>query len=85
MLIQYFAFKIKKIKKKTTLFKKNLNETVYKIYLERKKTYNEADFRIKCDLLKTEMIAKKIFKIYENSKIKFKNMVNNYSILIGKN
>ena len=35
--------------------------------MSRKKTYNQADFRIKCDSLKPEMIAEKIFKIYENS------------------
>ena len=29
--------------------------------MSRKKTYNQADFRIKCDLLKPEMIAEKIF------------------------
>ena len=38
-----------KTKKRPLLFKKNIRDTVYKIYLERKRTYNEADFRIRCN------------------------------------
>ena len=38
-----------------------------KIYLERKKTYSEADYRIKCNFINTEAIVKKILKLYENS------------------
>ena len=34
--------------------KKNLSETVKKIYLERKSTYNEANFKIKCEYLKAD-------------------------------
>ena len=47
--------------------KKNLKETVNKIYLERKKTYREADFRIKCSFLKPDKIVKKILILYEKS------------------
>jgi len=61
------AQRLKKTRKRPLLFNKNLNEAINKIYMSRKKTYNQADFRIKCDLLKPEMIAEKIFKIYENS------------------
>ena len=35
-------------KKRPLLLKGNLSETVSKIYFERKHTYNEADYRIKC-------------------------------------
>tara|TARA_B100001564_G_C20522793_1_gene616001 strand:+ start:85 stop:573 length:489 start_codon:yes stop_codon:yes gene_type:complete len=59
--------RLKKSKKRPLLLRKNLIETVKKIYLERKKTYSEADFKIKCDTLKPEMIAKKILKLYESS------------------
>ena len=38
-----------------------------KIYLERKKFYNESDFRIKCDFIKTDVIVDKILELYENS------------------
>ena len=59
--------RLKKTKKRPLLYKKNIAEMVNKIYLERKKTYNEADFRIKCSFLKTEVIVDKIIKLYESS------------------
>ena len=54
--------------KKHLLFNKNLIETVKKIYLERKKTYSEADFKIKCESLKPALIVDKILDLYENSR-----------------
>ena len=60
--------RLKKNKKRPLLFKKNLIETVKKIYLERKKTYSEADFKIKCNSLKPELIVNKILDLYENSR-----------------
>ena len=60
--------RLKKNKKRPLLFKKNLIETVKKIYLERKKTYSEADFKIRCDSLKPELIVNKILDLYENSR-----------------
>ena len=62
--------RLNKTSKRPLLFQKNLNETVNKIYLERKKTYNEADYRIKCHALRSEIIVNKILKLYENSRIK---------------
>ena len=56
--------------KRPLIQKKNLNETVNKIYLERKKFYNEADYRIKCSSLTKHEITEKICKIYENSRNK---------------
>ncbi len=52
-------------KHRPLLFKKNLSETVKKIYFNRKKIYNEADHRIKCNLLGSEEIASKILDLYE--------------------
>ena len=52
-------------KKRPLLFKKNLAETINKIYLERKKIYNEADYKINCTFLKKDEIVKKIFKNFE--------------------
>ena len=52
-------------KKRPLLSKKNLKETINKIYLERKKIYNEADFRIKSSFLTIEEIVKKILEKYE--------------------
>ena len=59
--------RLKNSKKRPLLIKKNLSEAVSKIYFERKKTYSEANFKIKCNFLKTEEIVKKILKHYESS------------------
>ena len=59
--------RLKKSRQRPLLFKKNINETVKKIYFERKRIYNEADFRIKCHSLKSEEIAKKVLFLYEKS------------------
>ena len=60
--------RLRKTKKRPLLFKKNLNETINKIYLERKKIYSEADYRIKCNYLSPEKIVDQIMKIYEKSR-----------------
>ncbi len=62
--------RLNKSKKRPLLYKKNLVETINKIYLERKKTYNEADFRIKCNSLSSTIITNKIFKLYESTRDK---------------
>ena len=59
--------RLKKNKKRPLLFKKNIEETVKKIYFVRKKIYNEADFRIKCNSLKSDEIVEKILNLYEKS------------------
>ena len=59
--------RLKKTRKRPLLYNKNLNVTVNKIYLERKKTYSEADFRIKCNFLGPDKIVDKILKLYEKS------------------
>ena len=59
--------RLKKNNQRPLLYKKNVPETVKKIYFERKKIYNEADFRIKCKSLKIEEIVDKILNLYENS------------------
>ncbi len=59
--------RLKKNNKRPLLFKKNTNEQVKKIYFDRKKIYNEADYRIKCDSLKSEEIASKILSLYGKS------------------
>ena len=59
--------RLSKTKKRPLLYKKNISDTIRKIYLERNKTYKEADFRIKCDLLTSNEIVDKILKLYEKS------------------
>ena len=43
------------------------NEAINKLYLDRKKTYSKADFKIKCDFLKQDVITDKIVELYENT------------------
>ena len=57
--------RLKKSSQRPLLFKKNIDETVKKIYFDRKKIYNEADFRIKCNSLKSSEIVNKILELYE--------------------
>ena len=59
--------RLRKNKKRPLLFKKNLSDTVKKIYLERKKTYSEANFKIRCERLKPLLIVNKIIDLYEYS------------------
>ena len=59
--------RLSKSKKRPLLFNKNLSEAINKIYFERKKIYGEANFRIKCNSLKTDSIVNKIIKLYESS------------------
>ncbi len=62
--------RLEKTKRRPLLLKKNLRDAINKIYLERKKTYSEADFRISCDLLKPTTISDKILNLYENKRDK---------------
>ena len=59
--------RLKKNKKRPLLLNKNLSETVKKIYFDRKKIYNEADYRIKCNSLSCGEIANKILNLYEKA------------------
>ncbi len=60
--------RLKRSKKRPLLNNKNISESVKKIYFERKKIYNEADFKIKCKPFKTEEVVDKILKLYEKSR-----------------
>ncbi len=60
--------RLNKSKKRPLLYNKNIKDTINKIYLERKKTYSEADFRIKCNFLKPNFIVDKILRLYEKSR-----------------
>ena len=55
-----------KSKKRPLLDKKNLKETLEKIYKERKSTYASANYRIDCEKLNAKSITNKIIKIYAN-------------------
>ena len=59
--------RLKNSKKRPLLNQGNLHETVNKIYLERKKFYNQANYRIRCNSISANEIILKILKLYENS------------------
>ena len=59
--------RLRKSSKRPLLLKKNRSEEVKEIYFIRKKIYNEADYRIKCNSLRSEEIANKILSLYEKS------------------
>jgi len=59
--------RLNKGKQRPLLHRKNTGETVKKIYFDRKKIYNEADFRIKCRFLTSKEIINKILDLYEKS------------------
>ena len=56
-----------KCRQRPLLYKKNISETIKKIYFNRKKIYNEADYRIKCHSQKSVEIINKILELYEKS------------------
>jgi shikimate kinase len=59
--------RLKRSKKRPLLNKKNISNTIKKIYYEREKIYNMADFKIKCSSLKSNEIMDKILNLYEKS------------------
>ena len=59
--------RLKNSKKRPLLNQENLPLTVNKIYLERKKFYNQSNYRIKCNSISANEIIIKILKLYENS------------------
>ncbi len=62
--------RLRNVRKRPLLNKDNLEETLNKIYSERKKFYNESDFRIKCSSLNINKIVNKITRINENERSK---------------
>jgi len=59
--------RLKNVKKRPLLNQDSLEESVDKIYSERKKIYSKSDFKIKCSLTNADKIVDKIIKLYENS------------------
>ena len=65
--IEKLIKRLKKSKKRPLLFKKKIDDTVKKIYLDRKKIYNMTDYKINCGSLKSGEIVSKILNFYEKS------------------
>ena len=62
--------RLKNVKKRPLLDENRLEQSINKIYSERKKIYNESDFRIKCDSMNKDETILKIMKLYESSRNK---------------
>ena len=68
--VDYLLNRLKNASKRPLLDKDQLEKSINKIYSERKKIYNESDFRIKCNSMNKDEIVYKIMKLYENSRNK---------------
>ena len=62
--------RLKNVKKRPLLDQDKLEKSINKIYSERKKIYNESNFRIKCNSMNKNEIVYKIIKLYESSRNK---------------
>ena len=62
--------RLKNTKKRPLLNQDNLEKTINKIYMERKKIYNKSNFKIKCNLMSVDQIVDKIVRLYESSENK---------------
>ena len=65
--VESLLIRLKNDKKRPLLDKDKLEESINKIYSERKEIYNETNFRIKCDTMNEDEIVNKIINLYENS------------------
>ena len=59
--------RLKNTSKRPLLDHDNLEQTINKIYSERKKIYNESTYRIKCNSMSLDEITNQILKLYENA------------------
>ena len=64
--VESLLIRLKNIKKRPLLDEDKLKQSINKIYSERKKIYNESNFRIKCNSMNKNEIVEKIIKLYEN-------------------
>ncbi|MDA8822281.1 shikimate kinase [Candidatus Pelagibacter bacterium] len=66
--VEILVKRLNKTQKRPLLYKKDINDTIKKIYLKRKKIYKEADYRIKCNFLTSGEIVSKVLGLYEKSR-----------------
>ena len=65
--IESLLIRLKNDKKRPLLNQDKLEQSINKIYSERKEIYNESNFRIKCDSMNENEIINKIINLYENT------------------
>ena len=68
--VKSLYIRLKNIKKRPLLKAEKLEETINKIYTERKKFYSQSTYKIVCDLLEIDKIVKKVIELYENPRNK---------------
>ena len=66
--ISSLLLRLKNVKKRPLLDENKLEESINKIYSQRKKFYNESNFRIKCNSKNIEETIHRIIKLYEGSR-----------------
>ena len=68
--VESLLIRLKNVKKRPLLDQDSLEESVNKIYSQRKKIYNKSNFKIKCNLMSVGQIVDKIVRLYESSENK---------------
>ena len=64
--VESLLIRLKNVKKRPLLDQDKLEKSINKIYSERKKIYNESNFRIKCNSMDKNEVVDKIIKLYES-------------------
>ena len=62
--------RLKNATKRPLLDQNKLERSINKIYSDRKKIYNESNFRIKCNSMNKDEVVDKIIELYESSRNK---------------
>ena len=70
LTVESLLTRLKNVKKRPLLDQDKLEQSINKIYSERKKIYNESNFRIKCNSMDKDEIVYKIIELYESSRNK---------------
>ena len=65
--VESLLTRLKNVKKRPLLNQDKLEESINKIYSERKKIYNKSNFKIICNSMNANEVVNKIIKLYDNS------------------
>ena len=66
--LNYLLYRLKNVTKRPLLNQDNLEETIKKIYSERKKIYNESNFKVKSNAKDLTQTVNKIIDLYESTR-----------------
>ena len=68
--LDFLLIRLKNIRKRPMLDHNKIEKSVNKIYSERKKIYNQSNYRINCNSMDKDQIMYKIIELYESSRNK---------------